>query len=298
MSEIYQLVDGLCKEFGTVALCRVLGASRSAYYAYKAGNSHILKEEKAMIAQEIKTIFSFHKRRYGWRRIQAELRDKGLEVGRHQIRNRMREQGLVAIQPKSFVPKTTQSHPHLKRSSNLLLAAENLPTRPNQAVVGDITYLPNQEAGYNKWLYLATWLDLKSHRIVGWQIERHMEESLVIAALQKVVKTRQPDKGFIVHSDGGGQYASTAFRALLRLHEYRQSMTRKDNHYDNAQAESLFSRFKAELLDGGMFCGLEDAYYRTFEYIQGYYNLIRKHSSIGYLSPVQYEEQFEKNNKV
>lgn len=92
------MVDGLSGEFDTVVLCRVLGASRSAYYAYKAGKSYILKEEKAMIAQEIKTIFSFHKRRYGWRRIQAELRDKGLAVGRHQIRARMQEQGLIAIQ--------------------------------------------------------------------------------------------------------------------------------------------------------------------------------------------------------
>lgn len=249
-----------------------------------------------MISKEIERIFTFHKRRYGWRRIQAELRDKGLKVGRHQIRTRMREQGLVAIQPKSFVPKTTQSHPHLSRSENLLLSVENLPTEPNQVIVGDITYLPNQEAGYEKWLYLATWLDLKSHRIAGWHLDRHMEESLVLTALQKVIKVRQPDKGLIVHSDGGRQYVSTAFRALLRTHQYRQSMTRKDNHYDNAQAESLFSRFKAELLDGGVFYGLQDAYLRSFEYIEGYYNLIRKHSSIGYLSPMQYEQQFEKNS--
>lgn len=288
----------LSEEFDTVALCRVLKVSRSAYYAYISGKSYVLKERKAMIAAEIKKIFHFHKRRYGWRRIQSELRDKGITAGRYQIRSRMLEKGLVAIQPKSFVPKTTQSHPHLRRSKNLLLEAENLPTAPNQVIVGDITYLPNQEAGYENWLYLATWLDLKSHRIVGWQVDRHMEEDLVIIALQKAIRARQPQKGFIVHSDGGLQYGSTAFRTLLKGHEYRQSMTRKDNHYDNAQAESLFSRFKAELLDDGVFFGLKDAYYRTFEYIEGYYNLIRKHSSIGYLSPVQYEEQFEKNSKM
>lgn len=292
------MIEGLSEGFDAVILCRILGVSRSAYYAYRTGGSYQLKAEKAMISEEIKNIFTFHKRRYGWRRIQADLRDQGLQVGRHQIRARMREQGLVAIQPKSFVPKTTQSHPHLRRSPNLLLEAEKLSFEPNQVIVGDITYLPNQEAGYDKWLYLATWLDLKSHRIVGWHIDRHMEEELVITALQKVIKSRQPEKGLIVHSDGGGQYASSAFRALLRLHEYRQSMTRKDNHYDNAQAESLFSRFKAELLDGGVFYGLKDAYYRSLEYIEGYYNLIRKHSSIDYLSPVQYEEQFAQNNKT
>ncbi len=197
------MIEGLSAEFETVALCRVLEVSRSAYYAYMAGKSYVLKEEKTMISEEIKTIFTFHKRRYGWRRIQAELRDKGLAVGRHQIRSRMQEQGLVAIQPKSFVPKTTQSHPHLRRSPNLLLEAKNLPSAPNQVIVGDITYLPNQETGYDKWLYLATWLDLKSHRIVGWHIDRHMEESLVITALQKMISLREPEKGFILHSDGG-----------------------------------------------------------------------------------------------
>lgn len=291
MTQVYQAVQALSKEVNILTLCRVLGVSRSAYYAYKAGDSYELKEEKAMIAQEIKTIFSFHKRRYGWRRIQAELRDKGVRVGRHQIRARMQEQGLVAIQPKSFVPKTTQSHPHLERSPNLLLEAKNLPVSLNQVIVGDITYLPNEEVGYGKWLYLATWLDLKSHRIVGWHIDRHMEEGLVITALQKVIRSRQPNKGLIVHSDGGGQYASVAFKALLKTHKYRQSMTRKDNHDDNAHAESLFSRVKAELLDGGVFFGLQDAYWRSFEYIESYYNLLRKHSSIGYLSPAQYEKQ-------
>lgn len=100
------------------------------------------------------------------------------------------------------MPKTTQSHPHLRRSENLLLEAKNLLTAPNQVIVGDITYLPNQEACYEKWLYLATFLDLKSHRIVGWHLDRHMEEGLVITALQKVIRSRQPAKGLIVHRSG------------------------------------------------------------------------------------------------
>ena len=223
------------------------------------------------------------------------MRD-GWLVGRHQIRSRMEEQNLKAIQPKSYVPKTTQSHPHLRRSPNLLLLAENLPTKPNEVIVGDITYLPNEEKGEDKWLYLATWLDLYSHRIVGWHIDRHMEESLVIEATKQVIDFRQPEKNFLVHSDGGGQYGAIKFRELLKLHGFRQSMTRRDNHYDNAHAESLFSRFKAELLDGGIFRGLDDAYYRTFEYIEGYYNTIRRHSSIGYLSPANYEQEFWKSN--
>lgn len=272
-----------------------MGVSRSAYYAWLNEQTYVLKGNKKELSEAIARIFYFHKRRYGARRIREELRDEGHRIGRFQIRNRMKEQDLKAIQPKSFVPKTTQSDPNLRRSPNLLLNAENLPTAPNQVIVGDITYLPNQEQGYDKWLFLATWLDLFSHRIVGWHLDRHMEQSIVLTSIKQVIRHRAPKEGFIAHSDGGGQYGGHEFRKLLNVHQFRQSMTRKDNHYDNAVAESLFSRFKAELLDGGVFYGLENAYYRTFDFIDGYYNTIRKHSSIGYLSPIQFEERFWQN---
>lgn len=272
--------------------CSVLGVSRSAYYAYRNGKTYSLSTAKQAISDEIHRLFWYHKRRYGTRRIRVDLLEAGHFVGRYQIAQRMREQGLVAIQPKRFVPKTTQSHPQLQRAPNLLLLAENQPSSPSQVIVGDITYLPNQEAGYGKWLYLATWLDLFSHRIVGWHIDRHMQDSLVITALQKMIELRQPAAGLICHSDGGGQYQSDDYKTLLLNHNFRQSMTRKDNHYDNAHAESLFSRFKAELLDGGTFYGLEDALNRSFEFIEYYYNGIRRHSSIGYKSPVEFEKNF------
>lgn len=204
----------------------------------------------------------------------------------------MKEQNLVAIQPKSFVPKTTQSHPWLNRSPNLLLEESNQPSAPNQVIVGDITYLPSKEFGYDVWLYLAVWMDLFSRKIVGWQVDEHMQDSLIIIPMHRLIRLRQAEKGFIVHSDGGGQYGSNDFRDLLKLHEFRQSMTRKDNHYDNAFIESLFSRLKAELLNGGTFSNLADAQAKVFEYIEGYYNTIRKHSSLGYLSPDQFEERF------
>lgn len=291
------MIQQLSIDFSVLALCRVLGVSRSAYYAYLNEDTYVLQGAKLQTSEAIKEIFDFHKRRYGWRRIQDDLRDRGIEAGRYQIRNRMQEQDLVAIQPKSFVPKTTQSNPHLRRSPNLLLEENNIPTKPKQVIIGDITYLPNKESGYGKWLYLATWQDLYSRRIVGWQLERHMEESLVYGALEKVITNIQPEKGFIVHSDGGGQYGGKQVRSLLSLHGFRQSMTRKDNHYDNAQAESLFSRFKAELLDGGLFYGLADARMQSFEYIDGYYNTIRRHSSLGNISPLEFEKRFWEKQK-
>lgn len=273
-------------------MCKALSASRSAYYAFVEGSTYGESKERAILLKEVKDIFDKHKRRYGSRRIREELRDKGYGIGIYQVKGLMRAQDLKAIQPKSFVPRTTQSHPGMRRSPNLLLEAENLPTAPGQVAVGDITYLPSVEYGYEHWLYLAVWMDLYSRKIVGWCVDEHMEESLVIRPMQQLVRNTQPENGLIVHSDGGGQYGSNNFRDLLDRHQFRQSMTRKDNHYDNAFAESLFSRFKAELLDGDVFHGLADAQSKIFEYIEGYYNSVRKHSSIGYLSPNQFEVRF------
>ena len=268
-------------------MCKVLNVSRSSYYAYVNGQTHRIKSNKQLLLNEVKDIFENHKRRYGSRRIREELKDKGFEIGLYRVRRMMAEQGLEAIQPRRFVPRTTQSHPSLQRSPNLLLEAP-FPQAPNKVIVGDITYLPTSA----NWLYLSVWMDLFSRKIVGWRVDDHLKASLVILALQQVIRNRQPSPGLIVHSDGGGQYGSVAFRNLLNRHKFCQSMTRKDNHYDNAFAESLFSRFKAELLTGKVFENLQEARLKSFEYIEGYYNTIRKHSSLGYRSPDQFENLY------
>ena len=208
----------------------------------------------------------------------------------------MKEQGLVAIQPKKFVPQTTQTHPWLKRSPNLLLEPKNLPTQPNEVIVGDITYLPSEQYGYTEWLYLAVWMDLFSRKIVGWYVDEFMEETLIISAFTQVLRNRSPQSGLIVHSDGGSQYGSINFRSILNNNRFRQSMTRKENHYDNAHIESLFSRFKTEVLDQGIFNGLENARFRVFEFIDGYYNTIRRHSACGQISPDKFEDIFWRNH--
>ena len=289
---MYEFIHAFSAEFAVRKLCKVLQVSRSSYYSYIQGKSYGISTQKALLLKEVKDIFEDHKRRYGSRRIWEEMKDRGFDIGLYRVKRFMKEQDLIAIQPKSFVPRTTQSHPSLRRSPNLLLDQGNLPDAPNQVVVGDITFLPSSQYGYDEWLYLAIWMDLFSRKIVGWQVDEHMDESLVIRAMKELIRLRQPEEGFIVHSDGGSQYSSDNFRALLKLHKFRQSMTRKNDHYDNAFVESLFSRFKAELLDGGVFSGLMDAQAKTFEYIEGYYNTIRKHSSLGYLSPNQFEDQY------
>jgi transposase InsO family protein len=167
-----------------------------------------------------------------------------------------------------------------------------LPQKPNEVWVGDITYIPL--SGGN-WCYLSVMMDLFSRRIVGWQLDDNMKEPLVTATLNKAIRSRKIDKGLLIHSDRGGQYGGKIFRALIGKKELLQSMGRADNPYDNAFMESCFSRFKAELLQDGIFETIEDARTEIFEYIEMYYNTQRLHSSLDYQSPNEFEKQFEKS---
>jgi len=276
-------------------MCELLGVSKSSFYDYINGKSYQPSEERLLLLAAVKRIFHFHRKRYGSLRILEDMKEEGYNIGLYKIRSLMKEQGLKAIQPKQFVPRTTQTDPSLVRSPNLLLDSQNLPKAPNQVIVGDITYLPSEEQGYTQWLYLAVWMDLFSRKIVGWHVDEFMKESLVILAFQQVLRNRNPEPGFIIHSDGGSQYGSANFRAIIDANHFRQSMTRKSDHYDNAHIESLFSRFKAEVLQEGIFQGLENARFRTFEFIEGYYNTIRRHSACGQISPNKFEELFWRN---
>lgn len=155
--------------------------------------------------------------------------------------------------------------------------------------VSDITYLPLVDG---RWAYLSSWMDLYSGKIVGWQVDKNMEDELIISALRKALNSRQPPAGLIAHSDRGGQYVSDELRTLLDDYHLRQSMSRADDPYDNAFAESFWSRFKAEVLEGGAFLDVEDARTEIFDYIEIYYNRIRRHSSLGYRSPINYEKEY------
>lgn len=285
---IYGLIEELSSVHSVEVLCHVLGVSRSSYYAFVGGNSYVPSPNRSVIWEEVRSIFWEHERRYGSRRIEVELRKRGFAVGRDQVRTAMRTQGLVAIQPRSFVPKTTQDDPAKIRSPNLLLDREPLCSGIREVLVGDITYWP----GKDHWYFLAVWMDLFSRRILGWSFDRKMETYLVLSALQKAMRQVPQSNGLIVHSDGGGQYKSNEFRLWLAQQQCLQSMTRKDNHYDNAFAESLFSRMKTELLAKyPYFAKVEEGKLRLFEYIEAYYNTCRIHSAIGYMSPLEFEQQ-------
>ena len=265
----------------------MLGVARSSYY--RCVKPQVESDQAAQLRESVREVFFSHSRRYGSRRIEAELKSIGAGIGRHRIRRMMKEECLRAIQPRSFVPRTTNSGHNLGYCENLLIGRKLPPEKPNEVIVGDITYLPLEDGSF---AYLATWADLFSRLVIGWEVDDSLEERLVIAAFEKGLRMRGQLRGAIVHSDRGGQYASGRFRSLLKATGSRQSMSRAAESYDNAYAESLFSRYKAELLEGGAFSGLEQARLETFNYIEGYYNRVRRHSSLGYVSPEEYERKY------
>ena len=264
--------------------------TRSAYYVYARGKSYVLSAAKASIAEQVEAAFYLHRRRYGARRIAAELQAEGIGVGRFQVRSMMRRHKLEAIQPRRFTPRTTDSRQTVQPSPNLLLEPGNaLPRKPREVIVGDITYLP---LASGRWGYLASWQDKFTKRVVGWAVEERMTDELVIKAFEKAVHGGSVRPQTIVHTDQGSQYVSNRFRALLQANRCRQSMSRRGNCYDNAQAESFFSRYKAELLEGGLFEDVSQARSESFSYIEGYYNQKRRHSALGYRTPEEFEREF------
>jgi transposase InsO family protein len=282
VTAVYQVIATQSAHFAVADLCHTLGVSRSGYYAWQCRDAP-MDAATPLVTQ----LFWRHSRRYGVRRLVAELQATGHAYGRRRVRRIMQHEGLRAIQPKSFVPRTTDSRHGARMSPNLLPSL--LVERPQQVFVSDITYLP-LEGG--KWAYLATWLDLYSRRITGWQVAETMTAELVIGALRQALGQVPPARGLIVHSDRGGQYVDSEFRELLTIYGYQQSMSRAGETYDNAFAESLFSRYKAELLEDGVFRDVAEAQLETFDYIERYYNPLRRHSALGYLSPEQYERAY------
>lgn len=275
------------KEFPIQLLCEVLEASRSCYYAWKSCQTYQVTDKNKTMEEQVVDVFRQHKRRYGTRRIVAELRNQGVKLSQYKARKLLHRNGLKAIQPRSFIPRTTNSrHPYLI-SPNLLKERPATDTI-NRVWVGDITYIPMVDGSFQ---YLSVWMDLFSRRIVGWDQMDHMRESLVTSSLLKATNTRMIEPGLLVHSDRGGQYAGSKFREILDGHKMQQSMSDADNPYDNAHMESFFSRFKAELLEGGAFQNAEDSRSEIFEFIEMYYNPKRLHSSIGYLSPTAFENK-------
>lgn len=270
-------------------ICQTLQVPRSSYY--HAAEPTPSEMSDAALSERIKAIFWEHKRRYGYRRICDELADAGHACAPARVRRLMKQNGLVALQPKSYKPQTSDGRADAP-SPNLV--KDELPPdkikKINQVWIGDITYV----ACGTKWLYLAVVMDLYTRRVLGWALADHLRSSLVEEALVKALKARQCPTGVIFHSDRGSQYGSKIFRALLKKAGIRQSMSGRANPYDNATMESFMGTFKAELIQDGSFIDERDAQIEISEYIDHYYNTKRKHSSIGYKTPNQFEANLTK----
>jgi putative transposase len=286
----YAFIDVEKAHYPVRRLCRCLGVSRSGYYGWQRRDPSVRAVEDAGLAIEVAAIFKRHRRRYGSPRIRDELRARGRRVSRKRVARLMHGRGLKARSGRRRIPRTTDSrHPH-PVAENLL--GRNFRTEaPNRAWVGDVTYLPTAEG----WLFLAVLLDLFSRRVVGYALSECNDQELARAALQRALVLRNPKSGLVHHTDRGSPYASGTYRALLGAYGIRASMSRAGNCYDNAVAESFFSTLEFELGVETEKRSRAEVVQVVSEYIDGYYNCERRHSTIGSMSPIAFEQRYLAN---
>ena len=269
-------------------LCQVLAVSPAGYYQWRQRAAAAPAPWQAAA----QAAFTRHARRYGTRRLRAELRAEGHAVGRYALRSWLHRHGLRALSTRPQRPRTTVADPAAVVAENRLLG-QPAPTAPDRVWVGDITYLPLLGG---RWCYLATWRDTCSRRVVGWHLAAQMPTELVLTALEQALTLRQPAPGLIVHADRGSQYTSLACRARIAAAGALPSFSRPGNPYDNAQAEAGWSTLKTELLPHGTaFASLEEARLEVAHYLDTYFNLDRRHSALGYRSPHQFEHDLKTN---
>jgi len=269
-------------------MSKVLEVSRSGYYAWLKRPFSKRKKNNTYLSERIRSIYEQRKRVYGCLRITAELKKEGFNCSKNRVARLMRKQGITARSKKRFKVTTNSKH-HLPVSSNLVEMQFN-PREKNSLWTTDITYIRTREG----WLYLSVILDLWSRTVISWDANRSMDENLVIKPLEKALRDRKPNSELIFHSDRGSQYASQRLRNILKENNITQSMSSKGNCYDNAPTESFFSTLKRELVYRQNFKTRDEAKQSLFEYIEIFYNRQRSHSSLGYLSPLQFENLNQK----
>ena len=279
----YAFIHSQRQRFNLTRLCRLMRVSRSGYYSWLQDPIGKRGRQDQILKPEVLRVFSKHKRIYGSPRISAKLKKEGILVGENRVARLMREMGLRSIIQRKH--KATTNSKHNKPVARNRLNRRFRPARINQAWAGDITYIQTKQG----WLYLAIVMDLYSRKIIGWAMSDRINTSLVERALESALAQRTQHKGMLFHSDRGVQYASDSYQALLSQHKIINSMSRKGNCWDNAVVESFFHSLKQEWLHHRNFTTREEARTCIFEYIEGFYNNHRLHSTLGYKSPVEYE---------
>jgi len=265
-------------------LCKLYDVSASGYYDWLDRGPSQRDKADEKLAVEIQAIHRRSRHNYGSPRITQELKNKNIKAGKKRVARIMKEEGITGVQKACYKPKTTDSNHDMPISPNLLADIAAI-DEVDQVWVGDITYIPTMEG----WLYLAAFMDLMSRRIKGWSLKDHMKTELVENAFIKAIFRHRPPPGLITHTDRGSQYASHSFRKLLSEHSAISSMSGKGNCYDNAAMESFWATLKKDLRITKPFKTKEEARLAIFDYIEAYYNRSRMHSSIGFMSPLDYE---------
>jgi putative transposase len=272
-------------DFEVTIMARVFGVSRQGFYAWLRRPRSLRSLRNEQLTETIKKVFVQHKRRYGSPRIAVQLSKTGEQVNRKRVARLMKIEGLRARAAKRFKPQTTDSRHQNPVAPNLLEQQFSV-SQPGAVVAGDITYVATLEG----WLYVAAFVDLCTKSIVGWSMSDSLSSEIAEQSLSMAITRGKVTDASIVHSDRGVQYTSAAFRELVAHNGLRQSMSRKGNCYDNAPIESFWHTLKVELIHGEpVFRTREEAKAAIFEYIEGYYNTERIHSSLGYLSPAEFE---------
>jgi putative transposase len=279
----YEFIEGHRQEFPTRLMCRALGVSTGGYYQWRRRPPSARQERSEALAAEIKVIHQEVKARYGSPRIHAELVARGEPCCVNTVAKLMRQLGVAAKTRRKF--RCTTDSNHDQPIAENIVDRQFEPEAPNQVWTADITYIPTRQG----WLYLAAVEDLYSRQVVGWAMGDRIDSRLVVDALEMAVSRRLPGEGLVAHSDRGSQYASEHYRRLLSGHGITCSMSRRANCWDNAPMESFFASLKKELVHDEDYATREEARSSLFEYIEVFYNRVRRHSSLGYRSPVDYE---------
>ena len=270
-------------DYDVAVMSRVLGVSRSGFYAWIKRGPSLRAQRDGQLRARIEAIHEYSRGTYGAPRIHAELKDDGVHVGRKRVARLMGESAIEGVSRRRFV-KTTRQSPD-QRAAPDLVKRDFTALAPDELWVSDITYIPTW-AGF---LYLAVVQDVWSRKIVGWKMANHLRTELVLEAIDMAIRQRQP-VGVIHHSDRGSQYTSLAFGQRCKAAGVRPSMGSVGDSYDNAMAESFFATLETELIWRNTFRTRAEAEMATFEFIEGWYNPRRRHSSLDYMSPLKYEE--------
>lgn len=275
-------------EFTVRLMCRVLEVAPSGFYAWRARGPSERARRDERLRLHIRLLHRTTKERYGSPKIHSQLRAQGLRCGHNRVARLMREEGLRAKRCPRFRVTTQSSHNYPLVENRLSRRFELSSNRQiNQVWAADITYLPTREG----WVYLAVILDVASRRVVGWSVDRLLERALPIKALTMALTQRRPLSGLLHHSDRGSQYASAEYQSLLSQHGLTSSMSRAGDCWDNAVVESFFATLKTELVRGANWQTREQAKHAVVEFIEVWYNRQRRHQTLNYRTPVQYETE-------